>query len=80
MNRYLHTRLSGTILFKLRELRIAIYNVYRQPFTRNNNALVICSRMDGDIIAELQTTAVDGLFASVSGILAWIGAVTTMFY
>ena len=78
VNRYLHTRLSGTILFKLREsvyshLQRLSPNFYAQQRTGD-----LLSRMDGDI-AELQRFAVDGLFASVSGILGLIGAVTMMF-
>ena len=74
VNRYLHTQLSGSILFKLREsvyshLQTLAPNFYAQQRTGD-----LLSRMDGDI-AELQRFAVDGLFASISGLLGLIGAV-----
>jgi len=78
VNRYLHTRLSGTILFKLRESVYAHLQCLSPNFYAEQRTGDLLSRMDGDI-AELQRFAVDGLFASVSGILGLIGAVTMMF-
>ncbi len=77
INRHLHTRLSGTILFRLREsvyghLQTLSPNFYAQQRTGD-----ILSRLDGDI-AELQRFAVDGLFASFSGLLGLAGAVSMM--
>ena len=78
VNRYLHTRLSGTILFQLRESVYSHLQTLSPDFYSRQRTGDILSRMDGDI-AELQRFAVDGLFASFSGVLGLIGAVTIMF-
>lgn len=79
INRYSHTRLSGQILFSLRE------EVYRHlqhlspAFYRKYYSGEILSRLDGDV-AELQRFVLDGFFASVSGVIGLIGAVGFLFW
>ena len=79
INRYLHTRLSGTILFNLRESVYSHLQCLSPNFYAKQRTGDILSRLDGDV-AELQRFAVDGLFASCSGILGLIGAVSMMFF
>ncbi|MBM95800.1 MAG: ABC transporter ATP-binding protein [Oceanospirillaceae bacterium] len=77
VNRYLHTKLSGTILFELRA------DVYRHLQTLSPNFFAerrtgdLLARMDGDI-AEIQRFAVDSLFAAVSAVIGLIGALALM--
>ncbi|MCF7981183.1 MAG: ABC transporter ATP-binding protein/permease [Pseudomonadales bacterium] len=78
INRYIHTQLSATILFKLREFVYSHLQTLSPTFYAKQRTGDLLSRLDGDI-AELQRFAIDGLFASVSGILGLIGAVTMMF-
>lgn len=79
LNRYLHTRLSGRVLFNLRE------TVYRHllnlspTFHGRHRSGDILSRLDGDV-AEIQRFAVDGLFGAVSGILGLTGALLFMLW
>ncbi len=77
-NRYLHTRLSGTILFNLREAVYGHLQTLSPNFYRKQRTGDILSRLDTDV-AELQRFAVDGLFASFSGLLGLVGSVTLMF-
>lgn len=78
MNRLLHTRLSGRILFALRESVYGHLQTLSPDFYARQRTGDILSRLDGDI-AEIQRFAVDGLFASFSGILGLAGAVSMMF-
>ncbi|MCB1847178.1 MAG: ABC transporter ATP-binding protein, partial [Halieaceae bacterium] len=76
-NRYFYTRLSGHILFDLRE------SVYRHLqtlspafYARNRNGDIL-ARLDGDV-AEIQRFAVDSLFAAVSALLGLVGTLGFM--
>lgn len=76
-NRYFYTRVSGHILFDLRE------SVYRHLqrlspafYTRNRSGDIL-SRLDGDV-AEIQRFAVDSLFAAVSALLGLVGTLVFM--
>ncbi len=77
INRYLHTRLSGTILFALRA------DVYRHLQTLSPNFFAerrtgdLLSRMDGDV-SEIQRFAVDSVFAALSAIIGLIGALALL--
>lgn len=77
VNRYLHTRLSGTILFELRA------DVYRHLQTLSPNFFAerrtgdLLSRMDGDV-SEIQRFAVDSVFAALSAIVGLIGALALL--
>ncbi|MFY1032065.1 ABC transporter ATP-binding protein [Pseudomonas asiatica] len=77
VNRYLHTRLSGGILFALRD------NLYRHlqqlspTFYGRRRIGDILSRLDGDV-AEIQRFAVDSLFSAVSAVIGLVGAVVLM--
>ena len=77
VNRYLHTKLSGTILFALRN------DIYRHLqglsplFYGHQRIGDLISRIDGDV-AQIQRFAVDSLFAAVSSILGLVGAATMM--
>lgn len=73
VNRYLHTRLSGRILFALRG------DVYRHlqslspAFFSQRRTGDLLSRIDGDV-AEIQRFALDSLFAAVSSVIGLAGA------
>ncbi|WP_221793999.1 ABC transporter ATP-binding protein [Oceanobacter mangrovi] len=77
LNRYLHTRLSGTILFELRR------DIYRHLQTLSPNFFAerrlgdLLSRMDGDV-SQIQRFAVDSLFAAISSVIGLIGAVALL--
>jgi ATP-binding cassette, subfamily B, bacterial len=73
VNRYLHTRLSGKILFALRS------DVYRHlqslspAFFAQRRTGDLLSRIDGDV-AEIQRFALDSLFSAVSSLIGLAGA------
>ncbi len=77
VNRYLHTKLSGTILFALRA------DVYRHLQTLSPNFFAerrtgdLLSRMDGDV-SQIQRFAVDSLFSALSSIIGLIGALVLL--
>jgi len=77
VNRYLHTLMSGRILFKLREDLYQHLQTLSPTFYGERRTGDILSRLDGDV-AEIQRFAVDSLFAAVSSILGLIGAVVLM--
>lgn len=77
VNRYLHTRLSGSVLFRLRESVYAHLQRLSPAFYAKQRTGDLLSRLDGDI-AELQRFALDGLFASCSGVLGLAGAAAMM--
>ena len=79
LTRYLHTRLSGFILFSLRESLYSHLLNLSPLFYAKNRTGDIMSRLDGDV-AEIQRFAVDGLLAAVSGVLGLVGAVTLMLF
>jgi len=76
-SRLAHTRLSGTVLFALREDVFSHVLKLSPDFLSRQRVGDIISRMDRDV-AEIQRFAVDTLFSSVSSILGLIGAVTMM--
>ncbi|HCF1472597.1 TPA: ABC transporter ATP-binding protein [Pseudomonas aeruginosa] len=77
VNRYLHTRLSGRILFALRD---ALYQHLQQlspAFYGRRRIGDLLSRLDGDV-AEIQRFAVDSLFSAVSSVIGLIGAIALL--
>ncbi|WP_165669871.1 ABC transporter ATP-binding protein [Metapseudomonas otitidis] len=77
INRYLHTRLSGRILFALRDDLYRHLQQLSPAFYGRKRIGDILSRLDGDV-AEIQRFAVDSLFSAVSSLIGLIGAVTLM--
>ncbi|MDO9322046.1 MAG: ABC transporter ATP-binding protein, partial [Pseudomonas sp.] len=77
VNRYLHTRLSGRILFALRD---ALYQHLQQlspAFYGRKRIGDLLSRLDGDV-AEIQRFAVDSLFSAVSSVIGLLGAIALL--
>ncbi len=79
LNRYLHTLLSGRILFALREDVYAHLQCLSPTFYMRQRTGDILSRLDTDI-AELQRFSVDGLFTAFSGAIGLLGAVSMMIF
>ncbi len=77
VNRLLHTRLSGTILFALRSDLYRHLQTLSPAFYGRQRLGDLMSRIDGDV-AEIQRFAVDSLFAAVSSVIGLIGAVAMM--
>ncbi|MFG0530337.1 ABC transporter ATP-binding protein [Pseudomonas sp. yb_2] len=77
VNRYLHTRLSGRILFALRDDLYRHLQQLSPTFYGRRRIGDILSRLDGDV-AEIQRFAVDSLFSAVSALIGLVGAVTLM--
>jgi ATP-binding cassette subfamily B protein len=77
LSSYLYTRLSGPILFALREDLYAHLQRLAPDFYARRHTGDVLSRLDGDV-AEIQRFAVDGLFSSISNLLGLLGAVTLM--
>jgi ATP-binding cassette, subfamily B, bacterial len=77
VNRYLHTRLSGRILFALRDDLYRHLQCLSPTFYGQRRTGDILSRLDGDV-AEIQRFAVDSLFAAVSALIGLVGAVLLM--
>ena len=77
LNRYLHTRLSGEILFALRSDVYGHLQRLSPSFYAERRVGDLLSRLDGDI-AEIQRFAVDSLFAAVSSVIGLIGAAALM--
>jgi ATP-binding cassette subfamily B protein len=77
LNRYCHVRLSGLVLFAMRE------SVYRHlaklspAFYARARSGDILQRLDGDV-AQIQRFCVDTLLAGLNGILGFAGALTLM--
>ncbi|MAC46830.1 MAG: ABC transporter ATP-binding protein [Oceanospirillum sp.] len=76
-NRYCHTRLSGRVLFSLREDLYQHLQKLSPSFYSQRRIGDLMSRIDGDV-AQIQRFAVDALFASVSSILGLVGATVLM--
>ncbi len=76
-NRYFYTRLSGHILFDLRESVYRHLQTLSPAFYARNRGGDILSRLDGDV-AEIQRFAVDSLFAAVSAVLGLLGTLGFM--
>jgi len=77
VNRYLHTRLSGRILFALRDDLYRHLQQLSPAFYGRRRMGDILSRLDGDV-AEIQRFAVDSLFSAVSAVIGLVGAVALM--
>ena len=77
VNRYLHTRLSGRILFALRDDLYRHLQQLSPSFYGRRRIGDILSRLDGDV-AEIQRFAVDSLFSAVSAIIGLVGSVVLM--
>lgn len=77
VNRYLHTRLSGRILFALRDDLYGHLQQLSPSFYGRKRLGDILSRLDGDV-AEIQRFAVDSLFSAVSSLIGLVGAVSLM--
>ena len=77
INRYLHTGLSGRILFALRDDLYRHLQQLSQAFYGRKRLGDILSRLDGDV-AEIQRFAVDSLFSAVSSVIGLLGAVALM--
>ncbi|GAC1029203.1 ABC transporter ATP-binding protein [Pseudomonas sp. No.21] len=77
INRYLHTRLSGRVLFALRDDLYRHLQRLSPAFFGRKRLGDILSRLDGDV-AEIQRFAVDSLFSAVSSVIGLVGAVALM--
>ncbi len=77
INRLLHTRLSGTILFALRSDLYRHLQTLSPAFYGRQRMGDLMSRIDGDV-AEIQRFAVNSLFAAVSSVVGLVGAVVLM--
>ncbi|HAV05796.1 MAG: ABC transporter ATP-binding protein [Pseudomonadota bacterium] len=77
INRYLHTQLSGRILFALRDDLYGHLQRLSPGFYGRRRIGDLLSRLDGDV-AEIQRFAVDSLFAAVSAVIGLIGAIALM--
>tara|TARA_B110000211_G_C14093461_1_gene561064 strand:- start:18971 stop:20740 length:1770 start_codon:yes stop_codon:yes gene_type:complete len=79
VSRYFHTKISGNILFDLREKVYCHLQTLSPSFYGDHRIGDILSRLDGDI-AEIQRFALDGLFSLVSAIIGLFGAIAFLFY
>lgn len=77
INRYLHTRLSGRILFNLRENLYAHLQTLSPQFYGGRRIGDILSRLDGDV-SQIQRFAVDSLFSALSSVLGLVGALALL--
>ena len=77
LNRYLHTLLSGRILFSLREDLYRHLQRLSPTFFAGRRVGDILSRLDGDV-AEIQRFAVDSLFSAITSLIGLIGAILLM--
>ena len=73
INRYLHTRLSGRILFGLRDDVYRHLQTLSPAFYGQRRMGDLMSRIDGDV-AEIQRFAVDSLFSAVSSVIGLLVA------
>jgi len=77
INRYLHTQLSGKILFSLREHLYAHLQTLSPQFFGGRRIGDILSRLDGDV-SQIQRFAVDSMFSALSSVLGLIGALALL--
>ncbi|SDI50030.1 ABC transporter ATP-binding protein [Pseudomonas panipatensis] len=77
LNRYLHTRLSGRILFALRDALYRHLQTLSPSFFGRRRIGDLMSRLDGDV-AEIQRFAVDSLFSAVSSVIGLVGALALL--
>ena len=73
VSRYLHTRLSGQILFSLRDALYQHLQKLSPSFYSQWRMGDLFTRLDGDV-AEIQRFAVDALFSAISNLLGLLGA------
>ncbi len=73
VSRYLHTRLSGRILFSLRDALYQHLQKLSPSFYSQWRMGDLFTRLDGDV-AEIQRFAVDALFSAISNLLGLLGA------
>ncbi|MFT0213832.1 ABC transporter ATP-binding protein [Pseudomonas sp. F1_0610] len=73
VNRYLHTQLSGKILFALRDALYRHLQKLSPAFYSRWRMGDLMTRLDGDV-AEIQRFAVDALFSAISNLLGLLGA------
>lgn len=76
-NRYLHTRLSGRILFALRDDLYRHLQRLSPGFYGQRRIGDLMSRLDGDV-AEIQRFAVDSLFSAVSSVIGLVVALAML--
>ena len=77
VNRYLHTRLSGRILFALRDDLYQHLQCLSPSFYGQRRIGDLMSRLDGDV-AEIQRFAVDSLFSAVSSVIGLVVALAML--
>ncbi|UTW02131.1 ABC transporter ATP-binding protein [Amphritea atlantica] len=77
INRYLHTRLSGKILFSLREHLYEHLQILSPQFFGGRRIGDILSRLDGDV-SQIQRFAVDSMFSALSSVLGLVGALALL--
>lgn len=77
INRYLHTRLSGRVLFALRGAVYTHLQKLPPSFYGRRRIGDLLSRLDGDV-AEIQRFALDALFSAVSSVIGLVGAVALL--
>lgn len=77
INRYLHTRLSGRMLFALRDDLYRHLQTLSPSFYGQQRIGDLMSRLDGDV-AEIQRFAVDSLFSAVSSVIGLVVAVAML--
>lgn len=77
INRYLHTQLSGKILFSLREHLYAHLQTLSPQFFGGRRIGDILSRLDGDV-SQIQRFAVDSMFSALSSVLGLVGALALL--
>jgi len=77
INRFLHTRLSGQILFSLRTDLYRHLQTLSPAFFAQRRTGDLLARMDGDV-AEIQRFAVDSLFSAVSAVIGLLGSLVLL--
>ncbi|PNB72237.1 ABC transporter ATP-binding protein [Pseudomonas sp. GW456-E7] len=77
INRYLHTRLSGRMLFALRDDLYRHLQSLSPSFYGQRRIGDLMSRLDGDV-AEIQRFAVDSLFSAVSSVIGLVVAIAML--
>nr|WP_320134605.1 ABC transporter ATP-binding protein [uncultured Amphritea sp.] len=77
ISRYLHTRLSGRILFALREHLYEHLQTLSPQFYGGRRIGDILSRLDGDV-SQIQRFAVDSMFSALSSVLGLAGALALL--
>lgn len=77
INRYLHTRLSGRMLFALRDDLYRHLQTLSPSFYGQRRIGDLMSRLDGDV-AEIQRFAVDSLFSAVSSLIGLVVAIAML--